>query len=113
MLINSKRTVQRQPKRLAKQAALPTRQQLRALFLETEQNLNGLVELPFGDPPESFSLTVLRERQSAGCQWTLYRGEGPSSALEWSHTSNDWEHIYSLICAQFPGWELKGKVLVE
>lgn len=83
------------------------------MYLETEQNVNALVELPFGDPPESYSLTVLRERPASGCQWTLYRGEGPSSALEWSHTSNDWEHIYSLICAQFPGWELKGKVLVE
>lgn len=113
MLINSKRSAQRGPRRLPKQASLPTRQQLRTLVLEAEQNINSLVELPFGDPPEAYSLTVLKERPAAGCQWTLYRGEGNSSALEWSHSSNDWEWVYSLICAQFPGWELKGKVLAD
>src|SRR6516165_5348409 len=113
MLINSKRNLQRPPRRLPKQSALPSRQQLRSLFLETEQYTNSLVELPFGEPPESYSLTVLRERPGANCQWNLYRGEGPTSALEWSHTTNDWEKIYSLICALYPGLELKGKVLVD
>lgn len=113
MLINSKRQPQKHARRMLKQSALPSRQQLRGLFLETGENLNSLVELPFGVPPENYSLTVLRERSNTDCQWTLYRGEGSASALEWIIASNDWEQIHARICAQCPGLDVKGKVFVD
>ncbi len=100
-------------KRLPKQAGLPTRMQLRSLFLEADQNINCLIELPFGDSPEIYSIAVLRARAGSVCQWSLYRGEGTNSVLEWNHSSNDWEQIHGAIAAHFPGWELKGKVLTE
>jgi GGDEF domain-containing protein len=112
-MLNIRRSASHEPKRLPKQADLPTRMQLRSLFLEADKDVNCLVELPFGDPPEIYSLAVLRERPGSPCQWSLYRGERANSALEWNHSTNDWEQIHSLISAQFPGWDLKGKFPVE
>jgi GGDEF domain-containing protein len=112
-MLNRRENLGRRHKRLPMQAGLPTRMQLRALFLEADQNLNCLIELPFGDAPEVYSITILRERPGFVCQWSLYRGEGASSVLEWNHSSNDWEQIHGAVSAHFPGWDLTGKVLSE
>ncbi len=101
----------REPKRLPKQESLPNRLQLKSLFMEVESNQYSRVELPFGDPPEDYCLTALRDRLTGGCQWNLYRGEGNQSSLVWTVTSTDWEQIHTLICAQFPGWDLKTRTL--
>jgi len=111
--ILGRRPSDRQPKRLPKQAALPSRSQLKSVFAEVETNQYSRVELPFGDPPEDYCLTAMLDRVKGGCQWSLYRGQGSQSALEWTLTSNDWEQIHNLICAQFPGWELKTRTLAN
>ncbi len=98
--------------RLPKIPSLPSRQQILGLLLEAQKVPGSIIELTFGDPPESYSLTAAKDRPKADCVWALYRGDGPASVLEWSHVSNDSEQIHSLIVNQFPGW-LKGKLLPE
>ncbi len=108
-----KRNSGREPKRWSKQDALPSRTQLRTLFSEVESDRFSRVELPFGDPPEDYNLVAMRDRFKGGCQWNLFRGEGAQSALVWTVTSNDWEQIYAHISAQFPGGDLKNRVLTS
>jgi hypothetical protein len=81
--------------------------------LEAQKVPGSIVELPFGDPPEAYSLTAAKDRPKADCVWTLYRGDGASSMLEWSHLSNDSESVHGLIANHFPGWVLKGKMLQD
>ncbi len=106
-----KRQSGRQPKRLPKQEALPSKTQLKSLFIDVESDHYSRVELPFGDPPEDYSLVAMRDRLKGGCQWNLFRGSGEQSSLAWTVTSNDWEQIHAHICAQFPGWDLKNRTL--
>ena len=103
----------REPKRWPKQEALPSKTQLRTLYAEVESDRYSRVELPFGDPPEDYNLVAMRDRLKGGCQWNLFRGQGAQSALEWTVTSTDWEQIYAHIGAQFPGWDLKNRVLTS
>ncbi len=83
------------------------------LLIEAQNRPGSIIELTFGDPPESYSLTAVKDRPKAECVWTLYRGEGANSMLEWSHASNDTDQVQGLISNQFPGWVLKTKVLPE
>ncbi len=106
-----KRLSSRQPKRLPKQAVLPTKTQIKELFMDVESNQYSHIELPFGDPPEYYSLIAMRDRHTGGCQWNLYRGEGEQSGLEWTVNGNDWEQIHARICALFPGWDFKTRTL--
>ena len=101
----------RQPKRLQKQVNLPSKAQIKELFMEVNQYSH--IELPFGDPPEYYCLVAMRDRLKGGCQWHLYRGEGEHSVLEWTVTGNDWEQIHGRICALFPGWDFKNRPLTS
>jgi hypothetical protein len=107
-----KRLSGRQPKRLPKQITLPSKVQIKQVFLDVESNQFSQIELPFGDPPEYYLLVAMRDRLKGTCQWNLYRGEGDQSALEWTVNGNDWEQIYGRISALFPGWDLKTRTLV-
>lgn len=101
----------REPKRLAKQEALPDKGQLKSLYIDVESEHYSRIELPFGDPPEDYCLVAMRDRLRGGCQWNLFRGSGEQSSCAWTITSNDWEQIYAHICAQFPGWDLQNRTL--
>jgi len=100
-----------EPKRWPKQENLPSKAQLKAIFIEVESDQYSRVELPFGNPPEIYSLVAIKDRLRGGCQWNLFRGEGEQSALEWTVTTNDWEQIHSRIGALSPGWDLKTRTL--
>lgn len=106
-----KRFSGRQPKRLPKQIDLPSKAQLRDLLVDEESNQFSRIELPFGDPPESYCLVVMRDKVKGGCQWNLYRGEGDQSALEWAVNATDWEQIHGRIVALFPGWDMRSRTL--
>jgi len=93
--------------RLPKQSDLPSRQQLEQLFNDAKKNLGSLMELPFGDSPEIYSLTVAPHRSSHMWLWSLYRGEGNTTTPDWSIVTTDPEQILGLIAAQFPGGSFK------
>jgi len=95
--------------RLAKQPDLPTRPQLDQLFNEAKKNLGALMELPFGDAPECYLLTIAPHGTSHMWLWTLFRGEENTTAPDWSIVTSDIEQIHSLITAQFPGGSYKKK----
>jgi hypothetical protein len=82
------------------------------MIMKAQEMPGSLIELSFGDTSENYSLTSAKE-QRKDCVWTLYRGEGATSMVEWSHASNDPEQVLGFITAQFPGWSMKSKVLTE
>jgi hypothetical protein len=98
--------------RLPKISSLPSRQNLREMLMKAQEMPGSIIELSFGDTSENYSLTSAKE-QRKDCVWTLYRGEGATSMVEWSHASNDPEQVLGFITAQFPGWSMKSKVLTE
>lgn len=97
--------------RLPKQTDLPTRPQLDQLFNDAKKNLGALMELPFGDAHEVYSLTVAPHSSSHMWLWTLYRGEGNTTMPDWSIVTSDIEQIHGLITAQFPGGSYKKKTV--
>jgi GGDEF domain-containing protein len=97
--------------RLPKQLDLPTRPQLEQLFNDAKKNLGALMELPFGDAPEIYSLTVAPHGSSHMWLWTLYRGEGNTTTPDWSIVTSDPEQIHGLITSQFPGGSYKKRTV--
>lgn len=97
--------------RLPTQPDLPTRPQLDQLFNDAKKNLGALMELPFGDAPEIYSLTIAPHSSSHMWLWTLYRGEGNTTTPDWSIVTSDTEQIYGLITAQFPGGSYKKRTV--
>lgn len=93
--------------RLPKQAALPTLKQVQELVAEAMKISGRTIQLPFGESPEEYYLTVFRDRTKGDLNWSLYRAEGASSFMEWSHVCSDAGFIHNLITAQFPGASLK------
>ena len=98
--------------RLPKISSLPTRQILRDMIMRAQELPGSIIELSFGDTTEVYSLTAAKEQRKE-CVWTLYRGEGATSMVEWAHSSSDPEQVLGFITAQFPGWSMKSKVLTE
>lgn len=103
----------RPPKRLPRQASLPDKTQVKELFLDVESNHYSRIELPFGEPPEQYCLVAMKDKLKGACQWSLYRGDGEQSQLEWTVNANDWEQIQGRISALFPGWGLKNRTLAS
>jgi len=68
------------------------------------------VKLPLNDATESFSLAVTSER-SGSCSWMLYRGEGSSSFVDWSRSTNELTDIATMLLMMFPGFETESDTL--
>jgi len=60
-------------------------------------NAGAIVELPFGDDVQSFNLTVTRDLSHGSWMWMMYRDDGYSAGLEWSHITHDADYIHNLI----------------
>jgi hypothetical protein len=60
-------------------------------------NAGAIVELPFGDDVQSFNLTVTRDTAHGSWMWMMYRDDGYSAGLEWSHLTHDADYIHNLI----------------
>lgn len=107
MLGGNRRNEERGFNRLPKQDSLPTLKQLQAMLAESMRVVGRTTQLPFGDPPEDYSLAVFKDRVKGELHWALYRGEGNASMLVWDQVSMDPGFIHQLITAQFPGFDLK------
>jgi diguanylate cyclase (GGDEF)-like protein len=97
--------------RLPKLGTIPNLKEIQGLQNQAGANSGRTVELPFGDPPENYILTVFKDRSRGDWQWMLYRGEGATSVLEWSYSTHDAGVIHNVISNQFPGSTLKNVVL--
>lgn len=106
-MLGNRRNEDRGFNRLPKQAGLPTLKQLQAMLSESLKAVGRTTQLPFGDPPEDYSLAVFKDRGKGDLHWALYRGEGSTSMLVWDQVSMDPGYIHQLITAQFPGFDLK------
>lgn len=111
MMLSNQRQDNRHNMRLPKQASIPDLKQIQALQTQAQANAGRTVELPFGEPPEDYILTVFRDRAKGDWLWMLYRGDGSDSFLEWSYVTHDAGVIHNVISAQFPGASLKRSVL--
>lgn len=106
-MLGNRRNEDRGFNRLPKQAGLPTLKQLQAMLSESLKAVGRTTQLPFGDPPEDYSLAVFKDRGKGDLHWALYRGDGSTSMLVWDQVSMDPGYIHQLITAQFPGFDLK------
>jgi len=90
--------------RLPEQSRVPNTPDLEYLFGEAAKQPGHLVELPWTIDRQQFVLTAKLERRNneQSHQWSFYRGDGPSSKLEWSYESSDVVMIHSLIMTAFP-----------
>ncbi len=110
-MLQNQRQDNRHNIRLPKQATIPVLKQIYALQAEAQSNAGRTVELPFGDAPEDYILTIFRDKTKGDWLWMLYRGHGSDSFLEWSYVTPDPGVIHNVISAQFPGASLKSIVL--
>lgn len=112
-MIQNQRQDNRHNIRLPNQATIPDLKQIYALQAQAQSNSGRTVELPFGDAPEDYILTIFRDKTKGDWLWMLYRGHGTDSFLEWSYVTPDPGVIHNVISAQFPGASLKPIVLTE
>src|SRR5262249_17919149 len=93
---------------LPKQQAAPSFADLEFLQSRALQNRGRYVELPFGEQGAeiTYVLTVKYIPESGAPIWTLYRGEGPESALAWTHASPDLVLMHSLILSELAGGQV-------
>jgi GGDEF domain-containing protein len=103
----NRRNQERGITRLPKQLDVPGLKQLQSLQAECHHAPGKTMQLPFGSPPEDYSLAVFTDRSSGGLHWALYREDGAASMLVWDQISHDPVCIYQLISAQFPGVDMK------
>ncbi len=87
---------------LAHQDMPPSVKQLQKMLDDTLHNTGMSIQMPFGSPPECFTLMVTRDPMRGIVHWMLYRGEGVSSFLEWEQKTTDPNWIFNLIEAAFP-----------
>ncbi|HEY9678213.1 MAG TPA: DUF4388 domain-containing protein [Drouetiella sp.] len=110
-MIQNQRQDNRHNIRLPNQANIPDLKQIYALQNQAQTNVGRTVELPFGEAPEEYVLTLNRDKAKGDWLWMLYRGQGGESFLEWSYVTPDPGVIHNVIAAQFPGSTLKPKIL--
>src|SRR5262249_6133367 len=93
---------------LPKQQTAPSFEDLEFLQSRALQNRGRYVELPFAEEgaPSTYVLTVKYISEEAAPVWTLYRGEGPESALAWTHASPDLVLMHSLILSELAGGQV-------
>jgi hypothetical protein len=89
--------------KLDKQSGPPTVKMLEEIR-QTALNGGATVELPFGDDMQTLILTVSREFSKGTWVWMLYRDDGFSSGLEWSHATHDCNYIHTLVTNSSPGF---------
>lgn len=107
VMLGNRRHEERGINRLTKQSSLPTLKQLQGMQAESLRAAGRITQLPFGDPPEDYSLAVFKDRTKGDLHWALYREDGNQSMLVWDQVSQDPGFIHQLITAQFPGFDLK------
>jgi hypothetical protein len=83
--------------KLDMQAGPPGVKMLEQMKQQALSNAGSTVELPFGDETTKMSLTVCREMAKGTWSWMLYRNDGFSSGLEWSHATHDTNYIDMLV----------------
>lgn len=93
---------QRKSIQLPHQPGPPTVRQLQKMLDDTLHGSGVMVQLPFGEPPECFAITVTRDPMRGIVHWMLYRGEGSQSILEWEQVTSDPNWVFNLIEAAFP-----------
>lgn len=104
-MIQNQRQDNRHNIRLPNQAAIPDLKQIYALQAQAQSNSGRTVELPFGDAPEDYILTVFRDKSKGDWLWMLYRGHGSDTFLEWSYVTPDPGVIHNVMAAQFPSMQ--------
>lgn len=104
---SSKKTV------LPHQDQPPGVRQLQKMQDETLHAAGVTVQVSFGEPPEYFTAVVSRDPIRGLVQWSLYRGEGNSSQMEWQQTTSDTNWICNLISVAYPGISTTRKTLAE
>ena len=101
MLGNRRARQERKNTELPHQPGPPTIKQLQKMQDETLHG-GSRVQLPFGEPPESFIITVSRDPIRGHANWMLYRGDGSNTSLEWEQATTDVNWVFNLIEAAFP-----------
>jgi len=112
-MIQNQRQDNRHNIRLPNQAEIPDLKQIYALQAQAQSNSGRTVELPFGEAPDDYILTIFRDKTKGDWLWMLYHGHGGDSILEWSYVTPDPGVIYNVMAAQFPGALLKPIVMAE
>jgi diguanylate cyclase (GGDEF)-like protein len=103
---------QKKPIQLPHQPGPPSVRQLQKMLDETLHGTGFSVQMPFGESPEMFTITVSRDPMRGIVHWMLYRGEGSQSFLEWDQVTSDPNWVFNLIEAAFPQMS-KRKTLTE
>ncbi len=102
----------KKPIQLPHQPHPPTVKELQKMLDETLHGSGTSVQMPFGEAPECFTITVSRDPMRGIVHWMLYRGEGSQSFLEWDQVTSDPNWVFNLIEAAFPQMG-KRKTLIE
>lgn len=92
----------KKPIQLPHQPNPPTVKDLQKMLDETLHGSGISVQMPFGESPEIFTITVSRDPMRGIVHWMLYRGEGSQSFLEWDQVTTDPNWVFNLIEAAFP-----------
>jgi GGDEF domain-containing protein len=102
-MIQNQRQDNRHNIRLPNQVTIPDLKQIYGLQTQAQSNAGRTVELPFGEAPDDYILTIFRDKTKGDWLWMLYRGQGNDAFLEWSYVTPDPGVIHNVINAQFPG----------